>query len=293
MTARRNGLILGLVAAALAAAWLAAEIAFPGLGPSGIPTAFYRGAIHATVAIGLWLGLARTEFSARDRAVTWVAIVGPLTLWLIAIWALAANGFFRPIGNSRNLPLVPLAIVLPVAAGAALLTRSRPIAALLDAMPASWLIGLQVYRILGITFLASFARGSVPGAFALPAGIGDLIVGVLALPTASVASSRTASARSAAMAWNFLGLTDLTVAITMGILTFPIPTRMQLFGLHPNAQLGTYPMVMIPAFGVPCSILFHVLSIRQLRRLEARELGRPAPRPSAGEDRPLTRPSAG
>jgi len=33
-----------------------------------------------------------------------------------------------------------------------------------------------------------------------------------------------------------------------------------------NAQLGTYPSVLVPAFAVPSSILLHVLSLRQLYR---------------------------
>lgn len=289
MITRRNRMALGLVAAVLAMAWLALQVAFSGLGPAGVP-AFQRGMIHATVAMGLWFGLARTHLSARERAVTWGVIVGLMSAWLVTIWALAVNGFFRPAVKAPNLPLVPLAIVVPVVAGAALINRSQRIGALLDAMPVSWLIGLQLYRILGITFVANWILGVIPGAFALPAGIGDVIVGALALPTASLASSNTPAARSAAIAWNFLGMADLALAITMGILTFP--TRFQLFGLdHPNVQLGTYPMVMIPTFAVPSSILFHLLSIRQIRRLEARASARPA-MTAAGEDRPLATPSA-
>jgi cytochrome oxidase assembly protein ShyY1 len=36
---------------------------------------------------------------------------------------------------------------------------------------------------------------------------------------------------------------------------------------QPNVQMGTYPTVMIPAFTVPSSIILHVLSLWQLRRL--------------------------
>jgi hypothetical protein len=42
----------------------------------------------------------------------------------------------------------------------------------LDAMPASWLIGPQVYRVFGGIFLVGWASGVVPGLFVLPAGIG-------------------------------------------------------------------------------------------------------------------------
>jgi hypothetical protein len=263
----RNTFLLGVVAAAVAVSWLAIDIAFPGLGPSGMPSGFFRGVIHTTILFGLWLGLARTQSSERERIGTWLAIAVPFTAWMILIWTLAAHDVFRPVPGSPDLPVLPVAIALPIAVGAAVLTRSRRIATLLDAMPVGWLIGLQFYRMLGVAFIAGWTRGTMPGEFALPAGIGDAIVGVLALPAARLASSRTRAGAKAAVAWNALGLTDLAIAVAMGFMTFP--TRLQVLGLdRPNTQLGAYPTVMIPAFAVPMSVLLHVLSLRQLRRLK-------------------------
>jgi len=52
----------------------------------------------------------------------------------------------------------------------------------------------------------------------------------------------------------------------MGMTTSP--GQFQLFAReHPNAQIGLFPLVMIPAFAVPSAILQHALSIWQLRRL--------------------------
>jgi hypothetical protein len=145
------------------------------------------------------------------------------------------------------------------------LMRSNRIASLLDAMPLSWLIGLQLYRILGGIFLVNWAHGAIPGVFALPAGIGDTTVGLLALPAARWASSGSPAGRRVGISWNLLGLTDFAVAIAMGLLSSPGP--LQVFALdHPNVQVGTYPTVMIPAFGVPSSIILHGLSLWQLRR---------------------------
>jgi len=271
ITKRDEGYAWAVAALALAGSWLAIEVAFPELPASGIPTAFTRGALHAIVFIGLWLGLERTDWSPRVRLGVWLAILAPYTVWLVAIWIFAASGGFHPIHN-RHLPLLPLAIFVPLGIGATFVTRSQRFAQVLDAMPAAWPIGLQLYRILGVTFLASWIRGTIPGAFALPAGIGDVVVGALAIPAAIQAASGTPLGRSRALAWNFLGLADLGVAVTMGILTFP--TKLQLFGLdRPNAQLGAYPMVMIPAFAVPSALITHLLSIRQLRRRGAARSG--------------------
>ena len=132
-------------------------------------------------------------------------------------------------------------------------------------MPASWLIGLQVYRVIGGLFLAGWARGVVPGVFALPAGIGDVVTGLLALPVAYYLVSRNGDAARSATAWNIFGLIDFTIAVGIGMAITPGPFQLIAPSI-PNAGLGLYPAVMIPAFAVPSSILLHALSLRQLRR---------------------------
>jgi hypothetical protein len=193
-------------------------------------------------------------------------------LWLAVIWRLAINGTFRPILGSTRVPPLPIAIFAPVVVGLVLLMRSKRIAAVLDAAPPSWLVGVQVYRIFGGIFLISWARGSIPGVFALPAGIGDVLVGVLALPIALYVSTGTSRGQSAGIAWNLLGLTDFAIAIAMGAMSSP--GRLQVLSVgQPNVQMGTYPTVMIPAFTVPSSIILHVLSLWQLRRLARKVQG--------------------
>ncbi|MFY9957501.1 MFS transporter [Bradyrhizobium sp.] len=258
-----------LLGAMLAALWIGINLLFPGLAPTGIPSAVTRLAIHAAILAGLWLGLSRTDFSMSKRITIWLAITIPFTLWLAVVWAMAVNGAFQPIPGVVRPPRLPIAIFAPVIIGLLFLLRSKSIAAFLDATPAPWLIALQVYRIFGGIFLVNWMHGTVAGVFAVPAGIGDALTGIMALPVALLLASGTARGRSAAMAWNIFGLLDFAVAITLGTLSSPGP--FQIFGLDIPASLaGTYPTVLIPAFAVPSSILLHALSIRQLRRIGRR-----------------------
>ena len=260
---RAAGLLM--IVAAVTACWLALNFAFPNF--DGIRSIVTRLIIHATILIGLWLGLSRTGFSVDTRVSVWFAIVIPFTLWLAVMWRLSFIGFFHSIPGSTGVPVLPIAIFAPVLFGLLLLLRSKRVAAVLDATPPSWLVGIQVYRIFGGIFLVNWLRGSIPGIFALPAGTGDVLVGLLALPVALYVSSGTSSGRAAGIAWNLLGLTDFAIAITMGALSSP--GRLQVLSLsQPNVQIGTYPTVMIPAFAVPSSIILHVLSLWQLRRFE-------------------------
>jgi hypothetical protein len=249
--------------APLTAGWIGLNYWVPGLPASGVPSTATRLAIHIAIVLGLWLALERTELAPRRRLGVWLAIVVPYTLWLSIIWSAAINGVFRP--GSNTLPLVPLAIFLPVIVGAPILLRSKRMGEVLDAMPASWLIGLQVYRVFGGIFLVGWARGVIPGLFALPAGVGDVTTGLLALPVAYSLASRYGNAARAGIAWNIFGLVDFTVAVGIGLATAPGPFQLIVPSI-PNTGLGLYPTVLIPAFAVPSSILLHVLSLRQLRR---------------------------
>jgi hypothetical protein len=149
--------------------------------------------------------------------------------------------------------------------GLVLLTRFERVATLLDALPSWWLIGIQVYRIFGGIFLVRWASGDAPGEWAVPAGTGDVLVGLLALPVALYLRSGARHGRLAAYAWNVLGILDLLLAIVLGALTSP--GRLHMLALNqPNVLVGTYPTVMVPAYGVPLSLILHGLSIWQLRR---------------------------
>ena len=156
---------------------------------------------------------------------------------------------------------------MPLLLGIPLFVRSQAVGSLLDATPASWLIGFQVYRILGVFFLVYWIHGMMPAAFALPAGIGDVATGLLALPAAVWVASGSAEGRKIGIRWNLFGLADFAVAITMGMLTSPGPAQL-LAREHPNTLIATFPAAMTPAFVVPFSILLHVLSMRQINRLQ-------------------------
>jgi len=222
---------------------------------------------------GLALGLRRTDLDTGARLRTGLAVSIPLLLWLGVVWLSAEAGLFVP---SRGVPGIPVAVLLPLLVGIPLLLRSANLAAVLDAVEPGWLVGFQVYRVLGAVFLVRWASGVLPGAFALPAGIGDVLVGVLALPAALWLRSGARGGTTAAAAWNVLGIADLALALTLGFLSSPTPYQRIALG-HPNTTIGTYPLVMIPAFAVPLSILLHALSLRQLAR--HRKSGDRVPRP--------------
>jgi hypothetical protein len=139
----------------------------------------------------------------------------------------------------------------------------------IDRIPLSWLVGVQFYRVLGALFLVAYARDEMPGEFALPAGIGDVLVGLAAVAVAYLVATRGSErAPTAVLAWCALGIADLVLAVGTGFLS--APSILQQLALdEPNTAITRYPFVLIPTFAVPVSIVLHVYVIARLRTMRA------------------------
>ena len=244
--------------------WTWLIYSLPVLPESGLPALAVRLMVHGLIAFGLWLGLERTDLTPGQRRTTWLAIMVPFTLWAAVAWTAAIDGVFRT--GASPLPLLPSAIFLPVIIGAPLLLLSKRVGQVLDAMPATWLVALQLYRVFGSWALAAGLRGVLPGVLAFPAGIGDVLTGLFAVPAAIAVATGTAQGRRAAIIWNIFGLADFAVAITLGMITSPGRFQLIVPNVPSIGAAGAYPDVLTPAFVVPCSILLHALSLRQLYR---------------------------
>jgi len=164
-------------------------------------------------------------------------------------------------------PLIPLLVVVPSAIVLLALRRSPALRQVLAAASLPALIGVQLYRIIGVVFLILLALGQVPAHFALPAGWGDIAIGLTAPIVALVLARGARIGRPLAIAWTVLGLLDLVVAVGMGT-GFLAPILAPDLGprVPPAAAMGAFPMILVPAFAVPVSVLLHVLVLGRLLR---------------------------
>jgi hypothetical protein len=209
----------------------------------------------------MWHAFRRTGSDAKidgSRRVS-IGLAVILFFWITAAISLSLQGFFE--ANSSVLVLNIAYSLLPVLAGVGLWFASRSFRETVRAVPADCLIRIQSYRALGLVYLVSWYCGLLPGVFAIPAGVGDLLVGISAPVVASVVRRRSSLAGLAATLWNVFGLIDLVTGVTFGFLTSPSPLE-QLARERPNIMITTFPMVLLPAIIVPLSILCHFYSIR-------------------------------
>lgn len=244
----------------LAALWVALTFAVQSTNMGGVPIVISLLVVYVFIALGLWLGLERAALTASQRRATWLAVMIPLTLWQAVAWSAAISGVFSA-GGALSTPPLSLVRFIPVIIAIPILLGSRRIGQVLDAIPAGWIIPLQVFRLQGALFLFGWAHHTQPGIFALPAGIADVLVGLLAVPIALSLASGSRESRRAAIAWNVFGLLDFAFAIT-------VSTAIGLRVIETGFALAIpgYPAVLIGAFAVPRSILLHLVSLRQLSR---------------------------
>ena len=231
--------------------------------PAYLPPFILSGtvAIVAAVLFGLHRALRRARWPDRDRRRAFRSIAALLVGWYLATLLLAWFEFYR--GASSRIPTIQYGVLIPIIVGVVLAWKWKLLGRVIEAVPQEWIVGVQFYRALGLMFLVLYAVGRLPGMFALPAGVGDVIVGLVA-PIVGIAYARNPhSAAGLVRAWNLFGIVDLIVAVGTGLLTSPSPIQMLAFDA-PNELISAFPLVMVPVFLVPLSILLHLASLKKL-----------------------------
>jgi hypothetical protein len=139
-----------------------------------------------------------------------------LSVWLLLVVSLGAAGAFIGPPGTPPLPIAfGFAAPLLLFFGWMRLSRSfREFVLSLDLRP---IAGMQAWRWAGLGFLSLYAHKVLPAVFALPAGLGDMAIGVTA-PWIILALIRQPgfAARGAFIRWNVLGKLDLLIAVSIG-----------------------------------------------------------------------------
>jgi hypothetical protein len=222
-------------------------------------------AVCAAVVAGItYAAHAQRRTSTSSAVAPYVLAAAGVIAWGVVVFLLAHAGAFATTSDA-TIPYIAFGVAIPIAAGVALL-RVPEARRAIERIPLQWLIGVQFYRVLGgAVFLIGYAQDELPGEFALPAGIGDVIIGVTAVGVAYlVAAYGVERMRNVVLGWCALGIADLVVAIGTGFLSSPSILQ-QLALDEPNSAITRYPFVLIPTFLVPISIVLHVYVIARVR----------------------------
>ena len=217
-------------------------------GALGIPAAtcavLYRSAVAA--------GAGRRTATAVTAATA--AVLGG---WLLVSSLLARAGVYRQ-DPGEVVPWLGV-VVAGTLIALLLVTRISLVSRILAApgTPAR-LVLPHTLRVVGVLFLIVMAQGHLPAAFALPAGLGDIAIGVAA-PFVARRLARGTD-RTAAVRFHVLGILDLLVAGSIGFLL------LGLVEVTPSTEpLLLLPLALILTVPVPLALALHIVSLRRLR----------------------------
>lgn len=229
-------------------------------------------------AVGAGFALYRGTLDQGDgpQRATRIAVLAAacLTAWAACSTLLAAGGAYVPL-------VPPWQLITMVAELIALLSVARiPVVRRALAGPGAprRLLWPQFVRIIGVAFIVGMFAGILPPLFALPAGLGDMAVGVAVLRADRLAA--TAPHRRVLVGVNVLGIVDLVTATAVGALA-----GFGFIHVSPDVSaIGRPPFALLLTVGVPLFLACHILSLRRLGR---------APRSAPGLSAVGTTASAG
>ena len=225
-----------------------------------IPSSLTGSMIVASIAfmIAVWMVV---HFTVRKWQ-TSLTIAAGLVGWYGLVFILGKTGFFAQ--TPLFAPNIILAFIVLIFWLKFLLSR-QSLQAVFKAMPLHRIMAVQIFRVMGVGFLYLYWMGLLPGEFALATGYGDLVIGLTAPVVAYLYFAKKAYSKVLAKVWNYLGIADLVAAISLGIFTYPRPFQVLPTEIS-NQPIALFPLVIVPVFAVPLSILLHLFTLRALRQ---------------------------
>ena len=140
--------------------------------------------------------------------------------------------------------------------------RLATVRAWVDALDLRTLVLLHVTRFVGLYFIVLSRRGLLPYDFAVPGGIGDIIIATLALVVVFAPLADASRARAIRI-WNVIGLIDIAlVVLTAARLNLANPLQM--------SAMTSLPLSLLPTFLVPLLIATHLIIYARLTRPAAK-----------------------
>ena len=196
-----------------------------------------------------------------------------LPVWVVVIAWAALSLLLNVLGVFATDPDEPpvallISVIGPVLVLVIAYSFSEKVRTLSLSLDLRLMTAIQAWRVIGAMFLVLMWFGLLPGTFAWPAGIGDLIVGAYAPFVVLAISRRSPGWHKHVVLLNVLGLLDFVGAIGGGVLSGSSPIGI-LRGEVTTDIMQQLPLSMIPTFAVPFWIVLHIISLVKLLNQQA------------------------
>jgi putative effector of murein hydrolase LrgA (UPF0299 family) len=181
--------------------------------------------------------------------------------WLLLALVVGASGWFER-ATALEVAATVWGLVLLLAV---LRTTWSPFRIWVETLELDALVALHLTRFVGVAFLTLYLSGRLPATFAVPAGIGDIIVALTAgLALIAWMPTRTTWQRWFLLVWNLVGLLDIVAVVVTAL-------SVGLKDWHGMAPLRALPLSLLPTFLVPLIIGSHAEIFRRLARVPVHE----------------------
>jgi hypothetical protein len=179
----------------------------------------------------------------------------------IVFWAWFIAAVFA--GQQRvlqRLPAPAAQLILLVLTAILLLAyfRLKPLRTWIDRLDLRSLVLMHASRFVGVYLLLLYRDGALPYAFAVPGGIGDIIVAFSALLIVFLPLGYERRSRFITI-WNVVGFTDILLVVFSAV-------RLNLTAPWSLRALTQLPLCLLPTFLVPLIIATHVVIFARLAR---------------------------
>lgn len=195
------------------------------------------------------------------------SVLAALAVWLLAVLLGAAFGIFRLQILHAPIPL-GMAALLPVLLFLGWYWTSPRFQQLVLSLSLRKLTLVHAWRMSGVIFVILYFLRVLPGGFALPAGLGDMAIGITSPLVASMLKADRPFPTRIFVLWNVLGILDMVLAVGLGVL-YSLPLGFLTGGIT-TQYMARFPLNLVPTFLVPFFLILHLIAIIGVRRLNAK-----------------------
>ena len=190
---------------------------------------------------------------------------------VLAAWFAFASfiGIGEILANTHSsiFPPVAITVVIPVTLFLAFYAISSRFRRFILSQDIKFLTMMQLWRVIGFTFLPLYAYGVLPGLFGWIAGVGDVAVGLFAILVVSRLYQNPDYVMSKSFRWfHYFGMLDFIGALATAALSSGAVPALVFNGVT-SGPLDVWPLNLFPSFIVPCFIIMHLCVLLQVRHL--------------------------
>ena len=208
----------------------------------------------------------KTEPDAGKRKRKLGIFIGVLAIWITFTTVGSLTGLLKDFSTFP--PKMMIVLVVPLVS-ILILTFSKGMGRLLDAIPPHWIVYLQSFRIVvEILLWMLFLQTLLPEQMSFEGRNFDVLVGLTAPVFGFFVFAKKKWPRIVGVLWNIAGLGLLLNIVVIALLSMPTPFRYFL-NEPSNTIVAEFPIIWLPGILVPIAYSMHFFSLRQLARQKA------------------------